>query len=100
MTDTSLRFVFDPAISMTEAVGTLMLARMSAASLVGDERVRLEAPFNVNRKAREIVVGTSGKVGRITALIFSGLARREFGWQAFAVEHLCSKVDAAQEISV
>jgi hypothetical protein len=74
---------------MPEVKGTLRLAQLAAESLVGAERVRLEAVVSTSEDARSITIDQSGKAGRMLALIFSGYARREFG-DLMTVEHAAS----------
>jgi len=89
MLTNSIRFDFGCGVPMRDAEGTLRLALLAVESLVGADRVRLEAHFSIDREGRCIVIDTTAKPGRLLALVFSGYARREFGCNAVAVEHLC-----------
>jgi hypothetical protein len=76
---------FDPAVSMTDAEGTLRLAQLAAESLHGTARVELEACCDADRSARRVSIDTSTDVGRTLALVFLGYARCEFGADALRV---------------
>jgi hypothetical protein len=71
---------------MDEVEGTLHLARLAAESLHGEDRVRLDAKFAIDRAAHTCVIDTTCEVGRTLALIFAGYARREFGDDAVRME--------------
>ena len=80
-----VRLAFDPAVSMTEVVGTLELARLAAESIHGVERVVLEAAWSIDRDARTVAIDTTTRAGRTLALVFLGYVRREFGGRAVQV---------------
>jgi hypothetical protein len=79
MSQTVVQFTFDRSVSMDEVDGTLRLALLAVESLHGEDRVRLEAKFILERAKRSCSVDASSDVGRTLALIFGGYLRREFG---------------------
>ena len=70
---------FDKDVPMSEAAGTLELARLATEALHGTERVQLDAAWSLDRRAGTVTVDTSTEVGRTLALLLLGLSRREFG---------------------
>lgn len=82
---------FARSVPFIEAEGTLHLARIAASTLVGEERVRIEAPYRVDPSSRTIIVDVHHKAGRLAGLIFAGLARREFGRDAVTIEHVADR---------
>jgi len=85
---TAIRFTFDDSASMEEVAGTLHLARIAAESLHGEDRVRLETAFVIDRPGRACIIDAACEAGRTLALIFGGYARREFGGGAVCMEHV------------
>lgn len=79
---------FDPTVPLDEINGTLQLSLMAVESLHGVDRLRLEPPPHLFHRERTCVIDTSTKVGRTTASIFLGYARREFGNAAVIVSSL------------
>ena len=79
-------FRFHSDISMADVRTTLLLAQLAAASLHGDDRVRLQAEATLDVKQRLCRSDTSREVGQALALIFAGYIRREFGEKAVRVE--------------
>jgi hypothetical protein len=84
---------------MPEVEGTLRLAQLAAESLVGAERLRLEAAVSASEDGRVIVIDQSGKAGRMLALIFAGYARREFG-NEMTVRHEVDAVAPSAEAAL
>jgi hypothetical protein len=72
-------FLFDKDVPMSEAAGTLELARLATEALHGTARVQLEVHSAVDRAARVVTVDAATDVGHTLAVIFLGLSRREFG---------------------
>lgn len=79
MMNTLAKFRFHDAVSMDEVHATLRLAVLAIQSVHGEERVRLEAPIQVDAQARTCVIDATRRVGRTLALVFAGYVRREFG---------------------
>lgn len=92
-------FRFAASVSMDEVRTTLQLARLAAASLHGEERVRLHADTHIDAAKRICEIDTSREAGQTLALIFGGYVRREFGEDAVFVQRIASlKQSAAKEI--
>lgn len=81
-----VRFAFDMSAPMSEVETTLRLALLAVESLHGEDRVRLDAKFAIDRAARVCVIDAACEVGRTLVLIFGGYARREFGEGAVRME--------------
>jgi hypothetical protein len=88
MNATTVQFSFDASVPMAEVEATLRLALMAVESIHGEDRVRLEASFGIDRESRVCVIGSSTDAGRLLALVFGGFVRREFGEAAVRVAHL------------
>lgn len=86
MPEILVQFVFDKTASMEEVEGTLHLARLAVESLHGEDRVRLDAKFTIDRTAHTCVIDAACEIGRALALIFAGYVRREFGEGAVRME--------------
>ncbi|GIW90233.1 MAG: hypothetical protein KatS3mg109_0665 [Pirellulaceae bacterium] len=84
----SLLFRFKPAVELDEAETTLHLAMFAVEGLVGRARLRLEAHYEVDAETHSILVDTRTRTGRLVAHIYAGFLLREFGEDAFCVEHL------------
>lgn len=88
MANTAVRFTFADSAPMDEVAGTLQLARIATESLHGEDRMRLEAAFTINRVTRACIIDAACEVGRTLALIFGGYARREFGRDAVSMDRI------------
>jgi len=86
MPEILVRFIFDKTASMEEVEGTLHLARLAVESLHGEDRVRMDAKFAIDRAAHTCMIDAACEVGRALALIFAGYVRREFGEEAVRME--------------
>lgn len=84
-------FRFHSDISMADVRTTLLLAQLAAASLHGDDRVRLQAEATLDVKQRLCRIDTSREVGQALALIFAGYVRREFGEKAVHITRTSSR---------
>jgi hypothetical protein len=76
---------FDPSVAMAEVEDTLELARLAAESLLGPERVQLDAQWDFDVDGHTVDIGTSSEVGRTLAIVFLGFVKREFGPDAARV---------------
>lgn len=85
MTVDVFRFEFAPGVPLTEAEMTLQLAMIALEGLVGQARVRLDATYHLDEARRAIIVDGTTAIGAALVRIFTGLALREFGDDAFAV---------------
>ncbi len=86
MTQHTTIFRFHSDVPMADVRTTLLLAQLAAASLHGDDRVRLQAEASIDVKQRLCRIDTSREVGQALSLIFAGYVRREFGEKAVRVE--------------
>ena len=86
MPEILVRFIFDETTPMGEVEGTLHLARLAVESLHGEDRVRLDAKFAIDRAAHTCMIDAACEVGRALALIFAEYVRREFGDGAVRME--------------
>ena len=82
------RFVFEPQIVLEEAEMTLQLAIFAAEGLFGAARVRLDFGYYVDEHSRTIIVAGTTEVGETIVKIFTGLALREFGEDAFRMRRI------------
>jgi hypothetical protein len=82
------RYVFDRNVSVQAAEELLVLAILAAECLHGQSDTRLDASYRFSRDGRACVIDATTDVGRDVARIFTGLAIREFGEDAFKVERL------------
>ena len=82
------RFVFEPQIVLEEAEMTLQLAIFAAEGLFGAARVRLDFGYFVDEPSRTIIVAGTTEVGETIIKIFTGLALREFGEDAFRTRRI------------
>lgn len=82
----TVTFVFKDSVPMPEVEATLRLAILAVESLHGEDRVRLDAKFNIDRAAHTCVIEAACEVGRALALIFARYVRREFGEEAVRMQ--------------
>jgi hypothetical protein len=80
-----MRYAFKTSLPADEIEGTLLLAVFAAEGLHGQSRVRLEAAYNFDSEKRACVVDATSDVGRDICRIFTALAIREYGEEAFSV---------------
>ena len=88
MNTNAYRFVFEPQIVLEEAEMTLQLAIFAAEGLFGAARVRLDFGYYVDEPSRTIIVAGTTEVGETIVKIFTGLALREFGEDAFRIRRM------------
>jgi hypothetical protein len=96
MSDELYRYRFQPSVPLKELETTLLLAIMATESLHGQAQVRLDAGHCLDRDRRACVIDAATPVGRDLNRLFVGFALREFGEDAFRVEH----VNAAEAAAV
>ena len=82
------RYRFTEGVSLRDVEETLLLAVLAAESLHGQSRVRLDAGYSIEKDKRACVIDAGTDVGRDINRIFTGLAIREFGEDAFHVERV------------
>ena len=88
MIEEAYKFTFEKRVSLSDAVESLYLAIFSAEGLHGRAQVRLDAGYALDEAQRRLVVAAGSAVGRTVAQIFTGLLGRQFGENAFTVEHV------------
>lgn len=81
------KYIFDSSVDMADVEVSLLLALLATESLHGESRARLEAAHAWHAEGRACVIGAAGPVGRDLNRLFVGFVRREFGEDAFRVEH-------------
>ena len=79
------RYEFDPSVPPDEIENTLLLAVLTAESLHGKPRVRLDASYCFDSDKRACVIDAGSEVGRDISRMFTGFAIREYGERSFKV---------------
>ena len=82
------RYQFGAECPAREVEETLHLAVLAVECLYGQSRVRLDASHCMDAEKRACVIDASTDVGRDIVRIFTGLAIREFGEDAFKVRRV------------
>jgi hypothetical protein len=82
------RYRFERDVPLKAARESLLLAVIAAECLHGETQVRLDASYRFSRQRRSCVIDASTDVGRDISRLFTGLAIREFGEDAFQVERI------------
>jgi hypothetical protein len=84
------RFTLTTPIAKADIDATLMLSKLAAAALHGEERVRIHAPVEIKNGGKVIEIDSTREVGQTLALILGGYLRRELGDEAVRVERIAS----------
>ena len=82
------RYRFERDVPLRSAHDSLLLSVIVAECLHGESRVRLEAAYRFSRRKRACVIDAGTPVGRDIVRIFTGLAIKEFGSDAFTLERI------------
>ena len=82
------RYRFDAELAMEEIESALLLAIWGTESLHGESQTRLDAAHCFDAEQRACVIDASTDVGKDLNRLFVGFLRREFGEDAFRVEHV------------
>ncbi len=82
------RYSFVPSVAFEDVQASLVLAIMATESLHGQTQVRLDAAHAVDVSKRSCVIDASTPVGRDLNRLFLGFASREFGPDAFQLDHV------------
>src|SRR5262245_17436548 len=82
------RYLFEATVPAKEIEATLVLSIIAVEALHGEARARLEVSHFYDPDKRACVIDASTVVGQDFARLFTGLMTREFGLDAFQVEHL------------
>ena len=88
MSFSTIRFVFEPGVSLVDAEMTLHLAMFAVEGLLGAARVRLDFSYCVDAPRRTILVDGTTDVGEAIARVFTGLVLREFGEASLRVRRV------------
>ena len=88
MTKELYRYHFTSIVLLEDIEASLLLAVLSAESLHGEAQVRLDAAHFFDSNQRACVIDANTSVGRDLNRLFVGFVRREFGEDAFHVEHI------------
>ncbi len=96
MSDNILIFKFEDTIPIQDLIDTLSLARIGVESLHGAAKAQIEIRQHINERERRIAIDATTDCGRDLAKLFTGFARKEYGWQAFTIER--SADSAGQEL--
>ena len=84
--DNVCKFIFNKAISKEEIEAKIALAIITAECTFGQAKVRLNAAYFATDG--KVVIDVSSDVGEHIAQVFTGLATREMGEEAFTVERI------------
>jgi hypothetical protein len=90
MTDV-YKFQFKADILTREIEDALFWAVFNAESVFGKAKVRLDGSFDLDRHKKTCVIEGSTDVGQHIAKIFTSLAAKKFGEEAFSVERMPQK---------
>ena len=88
MTGERYRYTFVPTVEFEEIEASLVLALLAVESLHGESQTRLDAAHATDATNRVLVIDASTTVGQDLNRLFVGFLKREFGPDAFRVEHL------------
>jgi hypothetical protein len=95
----SILFRFEPHVPLAEAEMSLHLAMFAVEGLAGRVQVHLNANYQIDAEKHTIAIDGHSRVGRMIARVFAGLLLREFGEDAFSVEHVSNQSNPqAQEV--
>ncbi len=85
------KFAFRENIPSKEIEECLFWSAFNTESIFGKARFRLDSSFHIDRHQRIVVIDKSTDVGKHLAQLFTSVASREFGEEAFRVERLLAK---------
>jgi hypothetical protein len=88
MTTDLYRYQFAEDVPAEEIEATILLSLFAVESLHGESQTRLDAAHHFDAERRVCVIDAATPVGRDFNRLFVGFLRREFGEEAFRVEHL------------
>ena len=88
MTKDLYRYRFTADVPMEEVEASLLLAVVATESLHGESQTRLDAAHYLDPTKRALVIDAGTPAGRALNRLFTGLIAREFGADAFSVEHV------------
>jgi hypothetical protein len=82
------RYSFDTKVPLQEAIESLYLAIFAAEGVHGRAQVRLDAGYAFDKEGRSLAIDAGTPVGKTVSQIFTSLLTRQFGEDAFRVEHV------------
>ena len=88
MTINVYRFEFDRDVSLIEAEETAQLAGMAVEGLFSTARVLMDFNYHVDEPHRTIFIDGTTEVGDAIVKVFTALALREFGEDAFRIRRI------------
>ncbi len=91
--DGSFLFTFEPHVPLVDAEMSLHLAMFAVEGLAGRAQVRLNASYQIDAASRAIRIDGSTRVGQMIARVFTGFLLREYGEDAFCVEHVTTQTN-------
>lgn len=89
-----VRYQFDSGVPRPEVEGTLLLAVLAVAALVGESAVQIDARYTLDHDRGICLIDAGTETGRSIAKVFTGLATQEFGADAFVVERVVVPVSS------
>jgi len=84
------KYSFKPRVPLQEAIESLYLAIFAAEGVHGRAQVRLDAAYSFDEKGRSLAVDAGTAVGRTVSQVFTSLLTRQFGEEAFTVDHVAA----------
>lgn len=90
-----VRFDFDAGVPREELEGTLLLAVLAVGALVGEAAVQIDGRYTLDAQRGVCLIDAGTETGRSIAKVFTGLATREFGADAFVVERVVKQAAPA-----
>lgn len=79
-------FRFRPEVEMTDVESAILLATLATEAVHGRARVRLHARYRLDTEARRLHCNTDTPVGDTLASVFTLLAGKILGEDAFVIE--------------
>lgn len=90
------RYSFTRRVPLREAIESLYLAIFAAEGVHGRAQVRLDAGYAFDEKARTLAVDAGTPVGKTVSQVFTSLLTRQFGEEAFTVEHVAASAESGR----
>ena len=91
------RYKFSETVPLEEVEASLLLAILTAESLHGQAKVRLDAAHYLDPVERACVIDAGTSVGRDVNRLFVGFLNREFGADAFTVHRIEGTKDTRKQ---
>ena len=94
MTRDVVCYRFASEVPLPEIEGTLLLAVLAVAALVGEAAVQIDGRYTLDPEQGVCLIDAGTETGRSIAKVFTGLANQEFGSSAFVVERVVAPVSS------